>query len=324
MTQTYFLGANSMNGFASLYDNFPGGRAMLHIIKGCPGNGKSNFMRRIGRAAEGHGHDVEYILCSGDPDSLDGVYIPALRQAWVDGTAPHVIEPSVFGASGDYVNLGRFCRLPISGHDRERMLSINRRYKGLYKDAYEYLASAGHLQRFHAMAESDGKDAVREIIDSAMLRDNRPGRIEKRFMSAHSCFGRVMLTEEISKLCKLVIKIENPALMSYAAELAAKLGAEVILCLYPLCPEIPEAVLMPKLGLAFVSPEWQLDAVQYIHCELSDDDPGDIEEHILSLTYKKLSEAKTLHDALEAVYKPYIDYKALEEYTEEVIKEFIH
>ena len=41
-------------------------------------------------AAEKKGLEVEYILCSGDPDSLDGVYIPALRLGYADGTAPHL------------------------------------------------------------------------------------------------------------------------------------------------------------------------------------------------------------------------------------------
>ena len=39
------------------------------------------------------GLETEYILCSGDPDSLDGVHIPRLRTAIVDGTAPHGTAP---------------------------------------------------------------------------------------------------------------------------------------------------------------------------------------------------------------------------------------
>ena len=99
---TFFLGANSESGFYSLYDQFCAAPSdTLHIIKSGPGTGKSTFMRRIGRAAEERGFDVEYILCSGDPDSLDGVYIPVLHTGWVDGTAPHIIEPKLFGASAD-------------------------------------------------------------------------------------------------------------------------------------------------------------------------------------------------------------------------------
>ena len=36
-------------------------------------------MKRIGAASEQAGYDVEYVVCSGDPSSLDGVYIPELR-----------------------------------------------------------------------------------------------------------------------------------------------------------------------------------------------------------------------------------------------------
>ena len=96
----WFLGANSGNGFSSLYEGFCRGDGdFLRVIKGGPGCGKSTFMRRIGEAAEARGLEVEYILCSGDPDSLDGVYIPALRLGYADGTAPHIMDPECFGAS---------------------------------------------------------------------------------------------------------------------------------------------------------------------------------------------------------------------------------
>ena len=138
MQQTYFLGGNSCRGFFSLYDGFPPEEgAFLHIIKGGPGTGKSGFMRKIGEAAEARGMDVHYVLCSGDPDSLDGVYIPALHQAWVDGTAPHVVEPRHFGVDSDYVNLGRFVRLPMAEKDREEVLRLTAEYRSLYAEAYE-------------------------------------------------------------------------------------------------------------------------------------------------------------------------------------------
>ena len=107
----YFLGANSELGFYSLYDQFCSDtNDTLHIIKGGPGTGKSTFMRRIGKAAEDRGLDVEYILCSGDPASLDGVYLPDLHIGWADGTSPHVLEPQQFGTSAIYEDLGRFCK----------------------------------------------------------------------------------------------------------------------------------------------------------------------------------------------------------------------
>ena len=87
----FYLGANSPGGFHSLYDELlrPEEARSIYILKGGPGCGKSSLMRRVGAAMEEHGLDVEYIVCSGDPDSLDAVVIPALKTALVDGTSPH-------------------------------------------------------------------------------------------------------------------------------------------------------------------------------------------------------------------------------------------
>ena len=87
----FYLGANSPTGFYSLYDQLlePEQAETIYILKGGPGCGKSSLMRRGAQAMEEKGASVEYIACSGDPDSLDAVVFPALNTAIVDGTAPH-------------------------------------------------------------------------------------------------------------------------------------------------------------------------------------------------------------------------------------------
>ena len=61
----FFLGANSEEGFFSLYDQLLGGRLDdLMILKGGPGCGKSTFMRRVGAAMERAGERIVYINCS--------------------------------------------------------------------------------------------------------------------------------------------------------------------------------------------------------------------------------------------------------------------
>jgi hypothetical protein len=91
----YFLGANSPAGFYSLYDHLlpPEKARAIYILKGGPGCGKSTLMDKIGDWAEEAGLETEYILCSGDPGSLDAVVIPALKAAVVDGTAPQGVVP---------------------------------------------------------------------------------------------------------------------------------------------------------------------------------------------------------------------------------------
>lgn len=89
--QQYFLGANSAQGFVSLYGELldESSASAFYILKGGAGCGKSTLMKRVGEAMEEHGFLVEYILCSGDPDSLDGILIPEKGVAIMDGTAPH-------------------------------------------------------------------------------------------------------------------------------------------------------------------------------------------------------------------------------------------
>ena len=140
----WFLGSNSVRGFCSLYDGYCRGEGdFLRVIKGGPGCGKSSFMRRIGEAASGKGLDVEYIHCSGDPDSLDGVYIPALRLGYADGTSPHIMDPVCFGATGDYLNLGAFCDCARSRGAAAQLEGLTAAYKAHYARAYSLLAAAG-------------------------------------------------------------------------------------------------------------------------------------------------------------------------------------
>ena len=91
----FFVGANSGEGFRNLFPEMVNIEDTYDfmILKGGPGVGKNTFMREIGRCAEEAGIAVEYLWCSGDPDSLDAVILPSKGVAIVDGTAPHVVVP---------------------------------------------------------------------------------------------------------------------------------------------------------------------------------------------------------------------------------------
>ena len=138
----YFLGGNTVRGFVSFYSGFcRGPEDFLWVIKGGPGCGKSSFMKTIGRAAEEKGLDVEYVLCSGDPESVDGVYFPALHTGYADGTAPHVLEAVTPGAAGLYLDLSRFYDRLALQPERRTIEQLQRRYQSLYREAYTKLAA---------------------------------------------------------------------------------------------------------------------------------------------------------------------------------------
>lgn len=343
----WFLGANSGKGFYSLYEGFCRGDGdFLRVIKGGPGCGKSTFMRRIGEAAERCGMEVEYILCSGDPASLDGVYLPALGLGYCDGTAPHIMDPECFGASGDYLNLGQFCDTPRL---REHSLELERltlSYRKRYARAYSLLRAAacaspavtgvyaGEADRAAAVKRAHAM-AARELPKAKKTTPR--GHVTKRFLGGASCMGRVFLTETLPGLCARVYRLENllglgSVFIEAMAEEAVSRGLDVTLCPYWLEPERNEALAIPELGLGFVADCGDgaalTDCCRCLHLDFLPGAASDraarkkfraeakLSAELTALAMNSLAQAKSLHDELEAVYLPYVDFDGLNEAAE--------
>ena len=253
----YFLGGNTARGFVSFYDGFcRGPEDFLWVIKGGPGCGKSSFMKTIGRAAEDAGLDTEYVLCSGDPDSVDGVYIPAWHTGYADGTAPHVIEAVTPGAAGLYLDLGQFYDRIALQKERRAIEDLQRRYQSLYREAYTLLAAPA------------APEAPARI----------PEGWQRRFLRAVTCRGLVSAEPPVGAV-QLVPE----------ERLRALLGREdaIVYC-DPLFPDTAEAVYLPAEARYLRGPDVPVPEVQAA----------------ISL----LAQAKGLHDELESVYNPHVDF----------------
>lgn len=338
----YFLGANSGNGFYSLYDGFCAGEGdYLHLIKAGPGCGKSSFMRRIAEAAEKKGYAVEYILCSGDPDSLDGIYIRELKCGYVDATAPHIIEPRHFASDSDYVNLGQFCSNPPHGEIEQ----YSAKYKSYYKRAYSLLRSAAEIScaPFPSLVDDTEiiqiKSRARSSVNRSIGMPCGSGKIEKRFIHCISCVGELVLTDTIDVLCKQMYLLDNKLglakhYLQAVIDEANRRRDDIIICPSPILPDVPEAVIFPTQQIGFVASDiytakrpWRharLDAMisseklRAHKAELKQ--ANKIYDCIIDSACLNLAEAKRWHDELEKVYKPYIDFAALDEFTEKEIK----
>ena len=104
-------------------------------------------MRRIADAAEAKGLAVEHVLCSGDPDSLDGIYIPSLKTAYMDGTAPHIADAGLTAVDSSYLDLGRFYDLKAISAHRDELLSLKKANSLQYGKAYALLSGIGSIRR---------------------------------------------------------------------------------------------------------------------------------------------------------------------------------
>ena len=102
----YYAGGNTARGFYSLYESNLEGLDRVFILKGGPGTGKSTMIKKLGQRWNEAGFDIEYLHCSSDTGSVDGLIIRSIGVGIVDGTAPHVIEPTAPGAIEEYINLG--------------------------------------------------------------------------------------------------------------------------------------------------------------------------------------------------------------------------
>ncbi|MEN6316085.1 MAG: ATPase [Clostridiaceae bacterium] len=89
-----FPGGNTSKGFYSFYQYIISQEdaKRIFILKGGPGVGKSTFMKKIAARMLERGYDAEYMHCSSDNSSLDGIVIPKIGIAMIDGTAPHVVD----------------------------------------------------------------------------------------------------------------------------------------------------------------------------------------------------------------------------------------
>ena len=333
----YFLGANTAQGFVSAYEDLadPEGGDFIWYIKGGPGNGKSTFMKTIADAAEAAGRTVERFPCSGDPDSLDGIYIREDRVAYVDATSPHVQEPPLPGAAGQYLDLSRFYRPGLSPH-REEIGRHFRLYREQYARCYELLKAAALCAPENTPGLADGslREAAAARARETAGRLLRPGdgaRERRRFLSALTCQGPVTFWETAracGRLCTLdnALGLADPFLQAIREECRAK-GVPAILCPDPLQPDRLEAVLLPgqELSFAAVKKDRPCAGAVWRHLRLDAmTDAGRLRAHrtesrscsmlqagLLRQAGEALANAKRFHDALEEIYRPYVDFSGV-------------
>ena len=337
----YFLGANSAQGFYSLYDGFvqPEAGDFLWVIKGGPGCGKSTFMKKIGSAAENAGLSVEYILCSGDPESLDGIYIRELSTAYVDGTSPHIMDCSLPGGGGLYLDLGAFYHPDPLLKRRNELVQLFSAYKRQYARAYELLRAASCLspECVPGLVEPEVRVQVEKRAESLARRIIPTGdgyREKRRFLSGISCAGFCRLSDSVESQCPQVITLDDElgladVFLQEIRSACIRREQPVILCPCPLNPQRLEAVLLPETELAFVAVSrrkpWQGSVWRHLRLDAMADPQAirslreeykaaqRIQDELIDLACHSLHKAKAFHDDLEAVYHPYVDFEGQNE-----------
>ena len=150
----FFMGASTADGFVGFYNSIVDMYDLkkLYILKGGSGIGKSTFIRKF---AEAFTHSKDFLVCAGDPNSLDGVIIPALGVGIIDGTHPHPVDPIYPGVVDEIINLGEY--IGSVKVDKQTLRQLSQKKAEHYKKATEHLNAAREV---HHEIESFYKDAV--------------------------------------------------------------------------------------------------------------------------------------------------------------------
>jgi len=345
----FFLGANTPGGFYSLYESELKQCTVKYILKGSPGCGKSTLMKTVCAALEQNGRQCEKIYCSSDPKSLDAVICGNV--CIVDGTSPHVAEPEYACANEYYVNLGDCCRESI-GSDRDKIVKLTDAYRSEYALAYPLLSAAGKLrQQRLETAGSITEDFSKRAFGISSREFGRikhsvnRGTVKRRFLSSICHEGIIERFHHAVTLCPKVYEIKTDHALG--AKLLDKLktaalcaGHDILLCPSPMDPE-GDAVhlLIPSLKLCFlttdrytrlpITPYKRILADRYMdkaalaekRCEVRR--LKKTENELVSQAVAHLKKAFTLHDELEAAYKPHMNFDEVSARAQVIIGEIL-
>lgn len=354
MQGTFYLGANTPQGFFSYYDELNNAaKTRKYIIKGGPGTGKSSFMRKFADTAKKGGESVEYIICSSDPHSLDAVVLIDRGISFVDGTAPHIVDPVYPGAYDEIINLGGFWNVSRLKNARENIEQLNRQISESFKGAYRYLSAAKHVEDDIGGIISGEIDYDRMIRLASRISKtefgskaaDEAGSVSSRFISGVTPLGiNHYLNENLSSF-ERIYNIYDPfkiggLLIKKLSDAAVRAGHDVINCYCPMSPdEEPEHVIIEDLSLAFVTSNtyhrYEGDAIRRINLEryVSEDVRRDnrqklkfnhkLKASLVNRAIDYIKEAKALHDILETNYIKAMDFKKINSLQSKLLTEII-
>lgn len=351
-----FPGGNTAEGFFSFYDYIIAADATrIIVLKGGPGGGKSHFMRRIAEAMLDKGYDVELHHCSSDPGSLDGVVIPAIRAALLDGTAPHVVDPKNPGCVDAIINLGDYWDEAKIRASKAQILRVNREAGRSFARAYRYLRAAKAVHDDWesvctdslnpAAANAKAEELIAEIFPAAG-KAGIAGRERHLFGSGITPVGPVNYLETVIEPLpvKYVLKGEpgtgKSTLLAKVAAAAVTKGWDVEMFHCSLDPRRLEHVVVGELGVALtVAAEPHIVPVTNIRRVVDMNEcvnrtnvkqyAGLVSEdrrlcfELLDQAVAALAKAKELHDLLETYYFPHIDFAAVNELREKTLSRIL-
>lgn len=339
----YFAGANTKNGFVSVFNERFKNIGRLYILKGSSGCGKSTFMRKAMMRAREFGIPYDVIYCSADSDSVDGVVFGTLGVAIADGTSPHTLDVRYPCVRESIINLGEFWNESKLLPKKREIVELTDKKRMHYANAYKCLSAIGKLQDIKQNILSSAHN--RDKMDKTVLRLAEKllkgsGECERIFASAFTSEG-IKSANAFGNVNTLyrVKGVLSQLFMSSFAMTARELGVDCVVSMCPTDAERIDAVYIKESGDLVTDsclPIYRSFAKEKVITTLRFADKNALSRsksklrtlekivcELVSEAQQELSLAKQTHAEIEKIYIPAMDFASLDEYTEEWLAKVI-
>ncbi len=339
----YYLGSLGRDGFSSLFGDLleRGGPDIVYIIKGSSGNGKSTLLKRAAARVVERGLSVDYIHCSADPDSLDGIAVPARSLVMLDGTAPHTVEPERLWGRHRVLSLYRYLDWDGLLAEGEAAAADSDRYRDLMRRAGRFAAAAASLTQ--EVFRSARPALLQPKLIASFSRLGRRffpgqggrGRLSRRYDTALTPDGLAGWFERNSMGYREVIRIADSSLAAGSLALetlkntALAAGYDVEASYHPLMPgQLLETVTVREAsvlaGLSSFLGRRQAADAKVIYAARFYDQAALRERRSRSALCRRcalelietaaglMTEAKAVHDGIERRFASHCDFEQLE------------
>lgn len=338
----FLLGANSGTGFYNCFGEIyrPDRGERLYIIKGGPGTGKSTLMKHMAVYMESLDQPCELYFCSSDPSSLDGVRFPSAGIAFVDGTAPHVMEPKYLGVSERYIDLSQYLDYDQIERQKQEILPLYQQNSTLHRRASRYLAAASGLLNDNFTIDCEYTDfdkvesAANKLCESFLPKLGKLGSETRRFLSGSTADGTVLYEASLGIFADTIIGIEDDlgatssVMMSVIRKKAIDAGCDIITCPCSISPQQKiDHIIIPEAKIAFCTINSFLpitvDTKRRIHGRRFRDMDQLVErkqrlrfnkraaEELIDGACHHIHEARSVHDLLESYYIRAMDFDGM-------------
>ena len=267
-------------------------------------------------------------------------------------TAAHVVEPKYPGVVEHYVNLGECYRRDGLSELRRDIQNAMTGYKGCYQRAYRCLSAAAEVGKdIRATLMTPGVEErmarrAAGILSREVRRDKNaaPGRVKQRFLGAVTHQGVLCLYGTVLAQCERVYELSDRyglghEMLSHLLAGVVNAGYDAVACPDPMAPNRLAHLLVPQLSLAFVTttPERPFPERPWRRLRLDAMVPQEllrrsrprlrfvqrVSEALVEEAVAALHEAKEMHDDLEGLYHPFVDFEQVNRKADEIVKELL-